>query len=177
MKQLVTLLSNHTETCNKRFISLQERVIECLSSENDGVPPTVDRLGRLHAGGDEYNDINGEVYIKGQYIPMPEELSDECFFGYPSFKKDYKTRIQICSTIIEDMKNLNNSDLDGIEISFGKIFKRSNIDTCYVYIKACTKGYFNIVVDYLNELVKLLKKKLKQIQLKKKKALLQRVRL
>lgn len=110
-------IKKHTETCHKRFISIQEREIECLSSENKGIAPTVDRHGRLHAGCDEYNDVNGNVYIKGQFIPMPE-LEDECFFGFPSFAQPLKSRIQVSGDTIQKLQNILSKELDGVKFRF-----------------------------------------------------------
>lgn len=161
MKTLITLLANHTSTCNKRFQTIQERVMKELQDNNAGLIPNVDCLGRLHASCDSYNDVNDNVYLKGQFIPMPE-TEDDCFFGVPVSSKEIKTRIQIFGSLITDINELIdlNTVLNGITFGLGKTFKKSGLDTCFLYVNAASHGYLNITRDFIETKLQEIKDKI-----------------
>ena len=150
MKDLKIALQNHTKSCNKRFNTFQQNLVESLETANQNVAPNVDSLGRLHApvhgylGGDFYDTLYG----KGQFIPMPEQDFDT-FFGNNFPTKTFSDRITIATSIIESIKE--SSKYDGIEISFGKEYVKNGIACANAYIKGCNLTYIKIAKEILQK--------------------------
>lgn len=149
MNVLKLALSAHTDTCNARYQTFQHNLMEQLSDANQDILPNVDCDGRLHAPVHGYlgGDFTDVVYGKGQYIPMPESDNDDSFFGLPKASKKYEMRLSVHSELLTALREVD--ELDGISLSVGKSFTKQGKDTSYVYIKACTMGYLNIIKKFI----------------------------
>lgn len=70
-------IQSTSEKLKKHNISIHNRIMDGLAElQNDyekingGLRPTIDNLYRLHSPADGYIDINKEVYLKGQFLPI-----------------------------------------------------------------------------------------------------------
>ncbi|APX10066.1 hypothetical protein SL034_004322 [Vibrio harveyi] len=145
---LIAKLQNHTKACNARFSAMQERIHNAYEAQN-GEAPNVDDNGQFHAPYDGYEGVNGGLYAKGQFIPNPFETDEETFYGRSFSSFTYESRKQVAGDFLKEVRELAENDLDGVKLSFGKEFDKQGTKTAYVYIKAHSKGYFNIVIAFL----------------------------
>ena len=161
LESISILLNNHTKTCQKRFMTLMEREMDVLSELNNGVSPSMDCTGRLHAANDGFSDVSGQFYVKGQFIPIPWSAQEDAFFMIPN-TKNWEKRLKLSGEILDEILENLNTELDGIELSTGKVFKQNDTNNAYLYIKASSQGYLNIAFDYFKEVMEEQLKKIEE---------------
>jgi hypothetical protein len=131
-----------------------DRVMERSEELNQGLEPTVDDMGRLHAPRDGYIflDINGreEAYAGGEFLPMVEETT-----GMQS--NDYKKRkLGLPSDLHTEMMNLGFSDpnfsdpLIGSIVWYGERYTAPNgVELVDVGLKS-TRWVYDNLLDILD---------------------------
>lgn len=127
---------------------------------NDGLEPTVDRNGRLHAPRDGYTDPNTDsIYRGGSYLPFPEEYYIDPQTGEMKFRGGSYTgrsgwRYQERVKMTEESANALKQVGDGIkfgdyfDISMGKVWEADGLRLCYAYIKASYKVILEAIVKF-----------------------------
>lgn len=97
----------------------QKRKYDGYASNNQNIPPLIDKLGRLHAPHDGYlfDDVN--AYNKGEFLPdLPDKDFDELFYS-GNGRQETASRIKILSSQKELFQSLNEQSSEYITTKFG----------------------------------------------------------
>lgn len=127
---------------NQKYHLKMEKLMSLWEEKNDGIPPNMDKYGRLHAPCNGYTlpihlDYDGDydvVYAKGSYLPIPlHEMS------LPRKANKHDLRVKMPYDLYMSIRNeiLNNDKYNfplGGLLSNGSTWEQKNIVWCYVYI-------------------------------------------
>lgn len=131
---LITLLS---EALNSKIEELhalrmkqQERILNSFSENNNGLEPTQDYNGRLHAPCDGYAHFEtGELYGKGQFIVMPEYDDWYSPASYPARSYDPNTRFKGPTADFQETIKLMESFK--LRVKTGRRWQEDGKEFCY----------------------------------------------
>lgn len=147
---LVNKLESHDKACASRFSKAVERIMQGMATQNDDVTPKQDELGRLHAPYDGY-EVDGTLYNKGRYIPMPTIEGDDLFFSGNTKRFEFEAKRLVGEGILAALIALDKDKIKGATFSFGKQFNRSGSIHAYIYIKSISLGFLNIFTNFIDE--------------------------
>ncbi|MEL6008616.1 hypothetical protein J4Z08_23130 [Citrobacter portucalensis] len=113
----------------ERRRKMYERIQNAFSDANNGIGPTEDRNGRLHAPCDGYAHFEtGELYGKGQFIVMPD-YDDEPPKGYDRFYSAPTTRFKCETACLKEMVTLFESYT--LRVTTGRRWIENGKEHCY----------------------------------------------
>lgn len=159
-QKFIELFASVEADYEKALVIYSAKIEKALAECNNGLIPKVDRLGRFHAAVDGYCDLEDKIYLKGQFIPMPESDEDHLnlieWFA-KNFGKAPSGRVKIQGDLIDAVKNLPYKDGDHwinsvICLSLGKQWDQDGIKTCYAYVSSITKHTLKQSIEILKSL-------------------------
>lgn len=127
---LTEALASKLHELRQRRKKQQERILNSFSDKNNGLEPTCDRNGRLHAPCDGYSHFEtGELYGKGQYILMPEydDWYGPSFVAPASFdpRTRFKAETSFYATLVELLESYH------LRVRTGRHWMEGATEYCY----------------------------------------------
>lgn len=146
IKLIASVLEQKAADLYKLRVKRYERVNKAYSEVNNGLAPTTDAKGRLHAPCDGYEDVDGRgIYGKGEFIPFPEMWNvDPLAYEAKDYRWSYKVKI-----INDEHIELSLICHDyGIDVFYGKSWDQDGIKCCYAYLKG-DKTYITTLQNFV----------------------------
>jgi len=131
----------------------QTRISRVAAERNDGIEPTLSSAG-FHAPIEGYvweTDKGTNVYLKGQFLPLPES-DDYENLKYGSFTQDHKITdvpVERAEDFISHFKSLPQAQKKIVSVGAGANYEGRSGMLCYVYISKMPKDLIEAIEDYL----------------------------
>ena len=149
VQAIIESIKAEFEQAKVEYSARRARIIAASANQNEGVEPTIDSYGRLHAPCDGY-DWQDDIYGAGEFLKIPELSQDECeYYDILYMPKDgfaerysYKAKIKTTVSVVEQIKAELSKLPVAINVSAGASWGEG---VCYMYVDAKSKRFIKAI--------------------------------